>query len=310
MKILVTGSNGYIGSILVPQLLNLGHSVIAVDNLMYNNVSLLDCCANKNFEMIRGDVRNQELMKELVPKVDAIIPLACLVGAPLCDKDPFTATAVNSEAVKFLNDIKSKNQILVYPCSNSGYGIGQEGIHCDESSPLKPVSLYGKLKVEAETHLLDGGQAVCFRLATVFGTSPRMRLDLLVNEFTYKAVNDGYIVLFESHFKRNYLHVRDAANAFVHVLDNYDSMVGETYNVGLSEANISKMELCQKIKEYVPNFTIVESEIGVDQDKRNYIVSNQKIERTGFKTQHSLDDGIKELLKGFQILKRNQYSNI
>lgn len=310
MKILVTGGAGYIGSTLIPMLLAKGHSVIAVDNFMFKQTPLAEVCINPNFQMIRGDVRDKKLMKDLVSKVDAIIPLACLVGAPLCAKEPEVAQAVNADAIKYLYDIKAKSQMIIYPCTNSGYGVGQEGLHCDENSPLNPISLYGKVKVETEKYLLDGGNAVCFRFATVFGMSPRMRLDLLVNDFTYRAINDRFLVLFEGHFKRNYLHVRDAAGAFIHTLENYARMEGQTYNVGLSTANISKAELCQVIQKYVPNVTVIDSEIGEDLDKRNYIVSNEKIEATGYMPKYSLDDGIQELVKGFQIIKRDQFANI
>lgn len=310
MKILVTGGAGYIGSTLVPMLLAEGHQVTVVDNFMFKQTSLAECCINPNFEVIRGDTRDKKLMRDLVAKADAIFPLACLVGAPLCAKEPEVAQAVNSDAVKFLADIKSKDQILIYPCTNSGYGIGQEGLFCDESSALNPISQYGKVKVEAETYLLEKGNAACFRFATVFGMSPRMRLDLLVNDFTYRAINDRFIVLFEGHFKRNYLHVRDAANAFIHTMNNYSRMEGQTYNVGLSSANLSKAELCQVIQKYIPGVTVIDSEIGEDLDKRNYIVSNEKIEATGYRPKYSLDDGIKELKKGFQIFKRDQFANI
>jgi len=309
MEILVTGGAGYIGSILIPILLDHGHKVTVVDNLMFKQVTLLDHCYNKSLRVIRGDVRDRALMKELVSKVDGIIPLACLVGAPLCKKEPHVAREVNTESIKYLYDIKSSNQAMIYPCTNSGYGIGQAGIHCDERAPLNPISLYGKLKVEAESYLLEKGEAACFRFATIFGLSPRMRLDLLVNDFVYKAFYDKYIVLFESHFKRNFLHVRDAANAFIHTLENYSSMKGHTYNVGLSSANLSKGELCKEIKNFIPEFEIVESEIGKDPDQRNYIVSNEKIESTGYHCSYSLQDGIEELIKGFQIIKRDQYAN-
>ena len=310
MKILVTGGAGYIGSILVPLLLQKGHAVTVIDNFMYGQTSLLDCCHHPNLEIIRGDVRKEELLRQHLRTTDAILPLACLTGAPLCDRDPVGSQQINHDAVRFLAEQKSREQSLIFPCTNSGYGVGQDGIYCDESTPLRPISLYGKLKVELDRYLLDRGDCITFRFATVFGVSPRMRLDLLVNDFTYRAVVDKTVVLFEAHFKRNYLHVRDAAQAFLHALENYETMVGEPYNVGLSEANLSKQELCEAIQRQVPDFRYVLSEIGKDPDQRNYIVSNTKIEATGFQTQVSLDAGIKELVKGFQIVRRNQYANV
>ncbi|MDH4468314.1 MAG: NAD(P)-dependent oxidoreductase [Bacteriovoracaceae bacterium] len=310
MNILVTGGAGYIGSTLTPMLLDKGYKVTVLDNFLFKQTSLLDHCYRSNLEIVRGDVRDKKLVKELVSKADAIIPLACLVGAPLCAKEPEVAQIVNSEMIKYIYDIKTQTQMMIYPSTNSGYGVGQEGIYCDENSPLRPISQYGIVKAEAETYLLNGGHATCFRFATIFGMSPRMRLDLLVNDFTYRAVNDRFLVLFEGHFKRNYLHVRDAANAFIHTLENYRKMEGQTYNVGLSTANLSKAELCEIIKKYVPNTTILNSEVGEDLDKRNYIVSNEKIEGTGYLPKYSLDDGIVELVKGFKILKRDQFANI
>ena len=310
MKILVTGGAGYIGSILVPQLLQKGHSVTVIDNFIYGQTSLLDCCYHPEFEMIRGDVRNEQLLRKEMSRVDAIIPLACLTGAPLCDRDPVGAQQINHDAVQFLAKHKSREQLLIFPCTNSGYGVGQDEIYCNETTPMRPISLYGKLKVELDRYLLDQGDCITFRLATVFGISPRMRLDLLVNDFTYRAVVDSTVVLFEAHFKRNYLHVRDAAQAFLHALENYETMFGEPYNVGLSETNLSKQELCEAIQRQVHEFRYVISEIGKDPDQRNYIVSNSKIEATGFQAQIGLDKGIKELVKGFQIVRRNQYANV
>ncbi len=309
-KVLITGGAGYIGSMLAPLLLSDGCQVTILDSFMYNQVTLLDVCQNPNLTIVRADVRDQALLKKLVEKHDVLIPLACLVGAPLCDRDPYNAQLINSDVVKKMSDWKSSRQMLIYPCTNSGYGIGQEGIYCDEETPLNPISIYGKVKVDAERYLLDKGQSVTFRLATVFGVSPRMRLDLLVNDFVYRAVNDGFIVLFEQHFKRNFLHVRDAASAFLHTMNNYSSMMGQAYNVGLSEANLSKRELCDAISKFVPKFTVMASDLREDPDKRNYIVSNEKIEKTGFKTKVSLDAGIQELIKGFQIIKKNQFSNV
>ena len=310
LKILITGGAGYIGSLLVPMLLGEGHEVTVLDNFMFGQTPLLDCCNEPKLDVVRGDVRDRSLVRKLMASADVLIPLACLTGAPLCDRDPAGAEAVNRDAVRFMADLKSKQQRLIFPCSNSGYGVGQEGVHCDEKTPMRPVSLYGRLKVEIDSHLLERGDCLTFRFATVFGVSPRMRLDLLVNDFVYRAVVDRTVVLFESHFKRNYLHVRDACRAFVHALENYETMVGEPYNVGLSEANLSKKELCEAIQRRVPEFRFVISEIGKDPDRRNYVVSNEKIERTGFETKHSLDAGIRELVKGFQIVRRNQFANV
>jgi nucleoside-diphosphate-sugar epimerase len=310
MKILVTGGAGYIGSILVPMLLQKGHEVTVLDNFLYQQTSLLDCCSYKTFNIVRGDVRDERILKDLVPKFDVLLPLACLTGAPLCAREPITAKLVNFDAVKMIADLKSKAQFLVFPCTNSGYGIGQEGIHCTEETPMKPISLYGRLKVEIETYLLNRGDCVTFRFATIFGASPRMRLDLLVNDFVYRAVTDRFVVLFEPHFKRNYLHIRDAARAFIHVVENYDAMKGKPYNAGLSEANLSKWELCEVIKKHVTDFQFLVSNVGEDPDKRNYIVSNARIEATGFKTMVGMDEGIEELIKAFRIIQRNQFSNV
>ncbi len=309
-KILVSGGAGYIGSILVPHLLQRGYQVIVIDNFMYQQTSLLDCCHNKNLTIIRGDARDRDLIAEQLKKVDVIFPLACLTGAPLCSKDPTSAKTTNFDAVKMIVDLRSKDQILIFPTTNSGYGIGEAGICCTEETPLRPISLYGKLKVEIERIILDSGNSITLRLATVFGISPRMRLDLLVNDFTYRAVNDRFLVLFEARFKRNYLHVRDVARAFLHCLENFDHMKEEPYNVGLSDANLSKWELCEEIKKHVPDFYFVEAPVGEDPDKRDYIVSNAKIEATGFKPLFSLHEGISELMKGYQIIKYKEFSNI
>lgn len=309
MKILITGGAGYIGSVLTPMLLNQGHEVTVLDNFMYKQTSLLDVCHSPKFHIVRGDVRDDGLVKKLVSQADVIFPLACLTGAPLCKQDPTGAQNINYDGVRKIHDAKSKDQLLIFPCTNSGYGVGQEGIFCDENTPMRPISLYGKLKVELEDYLLQKGNCLTFRFATVFGVSPRMRLDLLVNDFTYRAVSDKFIVLFEPHFKRNYLHVRDAAGAFIHAMTNYDKMKGKPYNVGLSDANISKAELCEVIRKELPDFRVMVSDVGEDPDKRNYIVSNERIEATGFRTQVGLREGIQELVKGFQIIKRNEYAN-
>lgn len=310
MNILVTGGAGYIGSVFVSELLKLNHNVIVVDSFIYNQTSLLDCCYNPNLEIIRGDARDKTLITNCLKKVDVVFPLACLTGAPICSLKPIEATSTNLDAIRMILENRSKNQIVIFPTTNSGYGVGEKNKFCDENTSLRPISLYGRLKVDAEKTVLDSGNSITLRLATVFGISPRMRLDLLVNDFVYKAVFDKYIVLFESHFKRNYIHVRDVARAFIHCLDNFENMKNEPYNVGLSDCNISKLELCQEIKRLVPEFYFFESKIGKDPDKRDYIVSNEKIESKGYKPSYSLADGIRELIKGYQIIKRNQYANI
>ncbi len=310
MNILVTGAGGYIGSVLTPILLKAGHKVTALDNFMYNQTSLLDCCLDDHLTVIRGDVRNKTLMEKCVKDADAIFPLACLTGAPLCNQDPIGAQTILFDAIDVMLKMTSKNQMIVFPTTNSGYGIGEKGKFCDEQTPLRPISLYGKLKVQAEEAILNSGHGITLRLATAFGVSPRMRLDLLVNDFTYRAVHDRFVVLFEAHFKRNYIHVRDISKAFMHSINNFEKMKNQPYNVGLSDANLSKLELCQEIKKQIPDFYFVEATIGEDPDKRDYIVSNEKIEKTGFKPDVSLTKGISELIKAYKIIKRNQYANI
>jgi nucleoside-diphosphate-sugar epimerase len=309
MKVLVTGGAGYIGSVLVPRLLQEGHEVIALDNFMYNQSSLLDVCHHEKLRIIRGDVRDKNLMAKLYKEADTIFPLACLTGAPLCAKDPQGAQAILYDAIADMLKMLSPSQKVIFPTTNSGYGIGEKGKHCTEETPLRPISLYGKLKVDAENAILDAG-GITLRLATAFGVSPRMRLDLLVNDFTYRAVYDRFVVLFEAHFNRNYIHVRDISKAFIHGLNNFDKMKKQPYNVGLSDANLTKLQLCQEIKKLVPDFYFVEATIGEDPDKRDYIVSNEKIEKTGFKPDVSLQKGLAELIKGYQVIKRNQFANI
>jgi nucleoside-diphosphate-sugar epimerase len=259
---------------------------------------------------VRGDARDKKLISKYLKTVDAIFPLACFTGAPLCLKAPFEAKTVIIDALKLILNLRNKNQTVIYPTTNSGYGIGEKGVFCTEDTPLKPISLYGKLKVEAEKMLLDAGNCITLRLATAFGMSPRMRLDLLVNDFVYRALIDRYLIIFQPHFKRNYIHVRDVVKAFIHCLENFNKMKNEAYNVGLSNANLSKLELCEEIKKQIPDFYFVEAAIGEDLDKRDYIVSNKKIEKTGFKADISLQDGIAELIKGYQVIRKNQFSNI
>lgn len=309
-NILVTGGAGYLGSVMVPELLKQGHKVTVLDTFMFGQNSLADICFMENFSVVRGDARDINLLRKLTKDIDIVIPLAALVGAPLCNRDQIGTVTINRDAIQTLSDVLSKEQRILMPVTNSGYGIGQDGVYCTEETPLHPISTYGKTKVEAEEIILQRENSISFRLATVFGMSSRMRLDLLVNDFTYRAVNDGFIVIFEGHFKRNYIHIRDVARAFIHGIENFDKMKGEAYNVGLSDANLSKLELCAKIKEHIPNFTIMEAEIGKDPDQRNYIVSNEKIEATGFKPQFSLDMGIKELIKGYTIINNSKFSNV
>ncbi len=309
-KILITGGAGYIGSILAPTLLDKGHEVTVLDNYYFKQTSLYELCANPKFDVIRGDCRDPETLKKAMAKADIIIPLAALVGAPLCKLDEIGAKSLNFDAIKTLISLRSPNQRIIYPTTNSGYGIGDAGKPCTEESPLRPLSLYGTTKCDAEKAILDAGNSITFRLATVFGMSPRMRLDLLVNDFVYRAVYDRAVVIFEGHFKRNFIHVRDVTKAFCHAIENFDKMQGQAYNVGLSEANLSKNELCQKIQKHIPGFVYLEAPVGEDPDKRDYIVSNEKIERTGWKPDHSLDMGIQELIKGYRIVRNAQYSNV
>lgn len=308
--VLVTGGAGYLGSILVPSLLENGYHVTVLDNFMHNPNSLTECCVHPGFSVIRGDCRDRGTVEAGLKRADIIIPLAAIVGAPACKADQTAATATNRDAVRMLLELRSKNQRVLYPTTNSGYGIGEKGKYCTEESPLRPISLYGVTKCEAEQAVLSAGNSLTFRLATVFGMSPRMRIDLLVNDFVYRAINDRTVVVFEGHAKRNYIHVRDVARAFLHAIDNFGKMQGQAYNVGLSDANLSKLELCGRIKQHLPQFVYLEAPVGEDPDKRDYIVSNEKIERSGFKPAYSLDDGIRELVKGFTILKNGRYSNV
>jgi len=310
LRVLVTGGAGYIGSTLVPMLLDRGAHVTVVDSFMFGQDSLSGVCHHREFELVRGDVRNKELMRPLVAKSDIIIPLAALVGAPLCDRDPLAATTTNRDAIVWMMGELGKDQRVLIPITNSGYGVGEAGKYCTEETPMRPVSLYGRDKVETEKAVLNAHpNAISLRLATVFGMAPRMRLDLLVNDFTYRAYYDRFIVLFEAHFKRNYIHVRDVANAFLHAIDHFDTMKGEPYNVGLSDANLSKYELCERIQSQLPKFVFLESEVGKDPDQRDYIVSNEKIERTGFRPCFSLDAGIAELIKGYAMIRNSRYTN-
>ena len=310
MKILVTGGAGYLGSTMVPDLLAAGHEVTVLDNFMYKQNSLAHVCHYPSFKVVRGDIRIESIVRPLIAEADVIIPLAALVGAPLCSKDPVGAKTVNHDAVMLMLKLVGKEQILLMPTTNSAYGTGDENNYCTEESPLRPISQYAIEKVEIEKAFMEHPNAISFRLATVFGMSPRMRTDLLVNDFTYRAVYDRFVVLFESYFKRNYIHVRDVSRVFQHALKNFDAMRGQIFNVGLSDANVSKKELCEHIQKHVQDFIFLEAPVGKDPDQRNYVVSNEKIESTGFKPMHSLDAGIAELVKGYTMIRNVVYGNV
>jgi len=310
MNILFTGGAGYLGSTMVGFLLETGHHVTVVDNFMFGEATLNQFCYHDNFDVVNGDVRIKEVMKPLIAKADVIIPLAALVGAPLCNKDPVAAKSTNNDAVMMMLDMVSTEQRILMPTTNSAYGSGDENNFCTEESPLNPISSYAIEKVEVEKELMQRENSISFRLATVFGLSPRMRIDLLVNDFTHRAVNDKAVVLFESHFKRNYIHVRDVSRVFINGLENFDRMKGEIFNVGLSSANVSKWELCEKIAKQVPGFVFLEHELAKDPDQRNYIVSNVKLESTGWQPEVTLESGIAELIKGFRMIRNRRYGNV
>lgn len=308
--ILVTGAAGYIGSILCEHLLGRGCKVLALDNLMYGEQSLRHLCANPLFDFVYGDVRDEALLRSVIARADVLIPLAAIVGAPACARDPGLARAVNLDPILTLNRVRSPDQLVIYPTTNSGYGTKSGNVHCTEETPLEPISLYGRTKVEAEAALLSSPNVISLRLATVFGMSPRMRLDLLVNCFVYAAVTDGYLVVFEKDFKRNFVHVRDVADCFIHCVDNAGRMVGKAYNVGLDSANLSKEELALCIKRHVRDFYVHFADVGKDPDKRNYLVSNQRLREAGFEAKRSLDEGIQELVKGYRMLGRGRFQNV
>jgi len=309
VKILVTGGAGYLGSILCEHLLTAGHRVVVLDNFLFGQTPLFHLCANPALEIVRGDARDMATVERCLAGADAIIPLAALVGAPICDRDPITAEAVNLTAIRDLMRRRSRQQLVVYPTTNSGYGTKSGASFCTEETPLEPISVYGRTKVDAENEVLNAENTLTLRLATVFGCSPRMRIDLLVNHFAYAAVTDGYIVIFEKDFKRNYIHIRDVADCFLHCLTHAAAMKGRPYNVGLDAANLSKEELALKVKEHVPHFYIHFSEVGSDPDKRNYIVSNQRLRDAGFEARRSLDDGVAELVKAYRTVRKTALGN-
>jgi nucleoside-diphosphate-sugar epimerase len=309
-NVFVPGGAGYLGSILCEHLLAAGYKVTVLDNLMYRQHTLFHLGNNPNFDFVFGDVRNEKLLTELSQKSDVIIPLAAIVGAPACDRDPASTMAIHIDSMRTIRKALTNNQLVVYPTTNSGYGTQSGDVFCTEETPLEPISLYGKTKSQAEAEWLEYSNAITLRLATVFGLSPRMRLDLLVNDFTYKAFSDKYLVIFEKDFKRNYIHIRDIADCFIHCIENSDKMVGRPFNVGLDDANLSKEELALTIKKYVPQLYIHFAPIGSDPDKRNYIVSNQRLREAGFEAKRSLDEGIQELLKGYRMLGRGDMKNV
>jgi nucleoside-diphosphate-sugar epimerase len=303
-KVLITGGAGYLGSTLTEQLLNNGYEVTVLDNLMYDQLSLLHLFKREGFKFELGDVRNKELLQKLVSEHDVIIPLAAIVGMPACKANPELTIAVNYQQVADVVEVLRDDQKLILPNTNSQYGSSDSII--TEESPFNPLSLYAKTKCDAENTMLGNG--VSLRLATVFGVSPRMRTDLLVNDFVYKSVVDGYLVLFEAHFKRNYIHVQDIARTFQFIIENYEACKGQAFNVGLSTANLSKLELAEKIKSHIPSLVIKQDDFKEDFDKRNYIVSNEKLESKGWKPIYDLDYGIKQLMSAYKFVvnKNNQ----
>jgi nucleoside-diphosphate-sugar epimerase len=301
-KVLITGGAGYLGSVLTEVLLNKGYQVTVLDNLTYKQTSIAPFSFNKNFKFILGDVRDESILKPLVDSHDVIIPLAAIVGMPACEAQPQATIDINYKQVKNIANWASKDQMILIPNTNSQYGSSTEII--TEDSPFKPLSLYAETKCDAEKAVLDSGNGIALRLATVFGMSYRMRMDLLVQDFVYKAVTDGYLVLFESHFIRNYIHVRDIANTFLFMIENYQECNNNAFNVGLTEANCTKLELAQTIQKYVPDLVIVENNFKQDFDQRKYMVSNAKLESKGWKPEFSLEDGIQELIMGYELIKK------
>lgn len=306
INILITGGGGYVGNILTPFLLEKSYNVTVLDNLIHRQHGILENCYHPYFKFVYGDVRDQSLYKKLIYGNDIIINLAAYVGMPLCKRFPIETKQVNQESAEFLAKNISKEQLVIYTTTNSGYGTGihtdNKAVYCTEETPLNPISIYGETKCAAENALMQTGNAVSLRLATVMGVSRKMRMDLLVNDFTWRAWNDRFIVLFEANFLRNFIHIRDVANA-IHFAMSVKEMKGQIYNVGNTSVNISKMDLCLAIKKQIPDFFITISEINKDPDQRNYIVSNDKLEKIGWRPSYSLDDTIRELIMACPIIK-------
>jgi nucleoside-diphosphate-sugar epimerase len=301
-KVLITGGAGYLGSVLTEVLLGKDYQVTILDNLIYKQTSVAPFAHHPNFDFVFGDVTNESLLKSLVETHDVIIPLAAIVGMPACKAQPELTVKVNYEQVRNITKWITKDQKVIIPNTNSQYGSSTEII--TEDSPFKPLSLYAETKCNAEKAVLDSGNGIALRLATVFGMSYRMRMDLLVQDFVYKAITDGYLVLFESHFIRNYIHIRDIAGAFLFMIENYEKCNNNAFNVGLTSANCTKLELAQTIQKYVPDLVIVENNFKQDFDQRNYMVSNSKLENAGWVPTFTLEDGIKELIKGYQLIRK------
>jgi nucleoside-diphosphate-sugar epimerase len=298
-RILITGGAGYLGSMLATKLVSMNYYVTVVDMLKYDKNSLSHLFGSKNFKFILGDVRKKSCIKKMIRKQDFIFPLAALVGAPLCEKFKKNTIETNVNSIKNLIKYLKFGQKIIYPTTNSGYGIGEKNKYCDENSPLKPISLYGQTKAEAEKIVISYKNSVCFRLATVFGYSYRMRTDLLVNNFVEKAVKKNKLDLFEPYFRRNYIHISDVVSAFIYAIKNFNKLKGQTYNLGLSSANLTKLALAKRIKKKIKNLKIRIMKNKFDPDKRDYYVSNKKIEKAGFKPNISLEEGIEELIDLF-----------
>jgi len=307
-RVLVTGGAGFLGAVLVPLLLQENYLVTVVDNFLYGQTPLLDWCGHPGLTVVRDDIRVKSVIERNLRGQDAIFPLACLTGAPACAQDMTAARTTNLDAIRLLCRLKDPAQLILYPNTNSGYGVGRPGETCSEDAPLQPVSLYGRLKVAAEEAVLQAQGTVSLRLATLYGASPRMRLDLLVNDFTYRAATDGWLVLYEGHFRRSILHVLDAAKVFLWALERLakGSFAHRVYNV--AEANLTKLELCQAIDRHVP-FRWFEADASRDPDQRDYEVDTGRILAEGWKPEQTLDEGIDELLQAYQIVRRRGFGN-